>query len=350
VDGNIASWVSFHDYETSDVIQRLLISGKNSNYITIKVKVPPDIINGSYNGTVYIETVPQDLGGSGASAIMQATSAITVNVAGNQIVAGNVGTITALDMEPGLAMRVEVNFQNTGNVGVQPKVECQVNNTDNVQVAAFSSDNFTVKPDSQGNIPVVWSTATDQKTGDYVASVKVSLGDKILATKEVSFKVLPPGTLTKTGELVSLNYAGQPLVGSMLKIQSEFHSTGQADVLAKLISEVYYNGILVDTLNSENTLVPVGQTGTLISYLKLDKTGQYSIKAYVSYEGKQTGVKEIDFNAASVLPGQTSTTGVKSATGNLPNQQTWIFTVIAILVVVSIAVIMIVLWRRRQAR
>jgi len=160
-------------------------------------------------------------------------------------------------------------------------------------VAEFTNDTTSVKPQSQQDIQTEWATTTGQ-AGDYTGQVTVSLGDKILATQDLSFKILPPGTFTKQGELTSLNYEGQPLLNTTLKIKAGFQNTGEGDALAKFIGEVYLGGNLIDTINSEDTLVPVGQTGTIISYLKLSQTGDYTIKGYISYYGKQTGTKELD--------------------------------------------------------
>lgn len=345
-EGDIASWLTFYDRTTQKAVERLSIAGESNVTLIFKVKIPSDTINNKYAATIFAETaLGSEDGTSGASTVLRSTSALTVKVSGEQIVSGTIGTITVKDTEAGLPMRVLVNFQNTGNVSIQPKIDAVVSKG-NDEITTFTYNKTTIKPDSQENIPVEWVTAKDQ-VGDYVTRITVSLGDNILETKEIPFKVLAPGTLTKTGEFVSLGYDGKPALDSMLKIQSLFKSTGQADVRAKLIGEVYYDGNLIDTIKSEETLVPVDQTGTLISYLKLQKTGEYAVKAYVSYEGKQTGVKEIKVNVAAAqlsLSQSNPNTSVGSSLTPL-----YLAILLALFGAASIGIVTVLLWRRRSS-
>lgn len=121
------------------------------------------------------------------------------------------------------------------------------------------------------------------------------MGGEVLATKDLQFKLLPVGTLSRQGNLTGISYEGKPSVGKTLKILATFVNTGEIDTKEKFIGEVYVDGELVDTISSEELLVPVRETGTLTAYLKIENDGSYMIKGHAVYEGKRTETKELSF-------------------------------------------------------
>jgi hypothetical protein len=308
VEGEASSWLGLYDFGNKTLLQSLTIEAQSSSYVSIEIRVPSDTPNGIYKATIYAATAPvENINDSGVSAIMQASSELTIIVGGDQVIDGTFYNVNARDIEAGLPLRLQVQFRNTGNTAVNPVIDCIISK-ENAKVAEFSYAETSVKAGTEVVIPVEWANTADLN-GDYVALVTVSLADKVLDTKEVPFKVLPVGTLTKTGEFISLAFEGQPALDTTLKVLGSFESTGQADCRARLLLEVYRNGDLIDTLKSEETLVPVGQTGILTAYLKLTKAGDYTVKGYVAYDGKQTDTKETSFTVAkkssqmsSVLP------------------------------------------------
>lgn len=331
-EGQAEAWLSFYDWDDKTAIQSLTVPGESNTHVLVQVAVPLDIPNDTYTATIYAETSPGDNSGDmGVSTIMRASSVLSIAVTDIEILSGSVSNINARDTEAGFPLVLEISFKNTGNVFAQPRIDYQINR-ENIEIAAFSYAETSVKPESQETIMVEWETAADQ-TGDYIAHVAVSLDEKALATREIPFKILPPGSLTKQGELISLAYEGQPLPDSMLKIQADFQNTGQGDVRANLITELYRDGNLIDATKSEETLVPVGQTGTLTSYLKLGEAGKYTIKGSVAYEGKQTGAKEISVDTAGAQTGLSFTS--------------WLI-IIGIVVVLAVVIITVRLRRRRQ--
>lgn len=339
-EGEAAKWLSFFAADTGNPVQQILIPAQNCAYVVVKVNIPPDIANGNYLATIYAETVPTAIpGGGGVSTLMQGRSEVSIGVTGGQIIEGTVNTISANDTEAGMPMRLVVNFTNSGNVTVQPKINCLIYKGTG-KVAEFTDDTTSVKPQSQENIQTEWATTVDQ-TGDYTGQATVSLGDKVLVTQDLAFKILPPGTFSKQGELTSLNYLGQPLLDTTIKIQAGFKNTGEGDVMAKLIAEVYFNGNLIDTSNSEDTLIPVRQTGNIISYLKLSKTGNYTIKGYISYSGKQTEIKEIAIN----VPKGSSSASQTNGSGKVSDL---IYPIVGGVVLIGILTGIVIVWRKSR--
>jgi hypothetical protein len=142
-------------------------------------------------------------------------------------------------------------------------------------------------------IPVEWDTKGQVVGNDYLANVTVSLAGNVLYERELPFKVLEKGTLTRKGVLSTLSYEGEPAVGEMIKTIATFKNTGKIDTNAKFTGEVHRNGKLIETIESDEFEVPVREMTALTSYLKLDKPGNYRITGYAVYEGKKTDSKEL---------------------------------------------------------
>lgn len=304
VEGEASSWIHLLDFGTGTPIETLHIDAASSTYVIIEIRVPSETPNSTYKAIVYVETAPvANIDGTGVSAILQAHSELSIIVGGEQTVDGVLYDVTVRDIEPGLPLRLGVQFRNTGNVAVNPAISCAISK-DNTLVAEFGHAATSVMAGTEAVIPVEWAD-TAGLSGDYVAQVRVSLPDRLIGTREVPFRVLPPGTLTKTGELVDLTFEGEPGLGTTLRIEGNFRSTGQADCLAKLMLEAYCNGDLVEAVESEEGLVPVGETRPLTAYLKPGKSGDYTVKGFAAYNGKQTEVKDISFT----VPGKSSRMG-----------------------------------------
>jgi uncharacterized membrane protein len=295
-DGQAQSWLNFYGLDNEQQsITGIDIAGESSAYVLLKVDIPSNAPNGTYTATIYAATAPVAASGNGVSTIMQAQSSVTIDVTGDQVIAGTVNSVTVNSPEAGMPMRLVVNFENTGNVSTVPNIDCVIYNG-NVKVAEISNDTTTVAPQAEENIQTEWATTTTDQTGDYTGQVTVSLGNTVLDTQDVAFTLSPPGTFTEVGNLTNLDYLGKPLLNTVVTIQAGFQNTGVADTLVTFTGQVYLGANLINVINSQSTIVPAGQLGTIISYLKLSQTGNYTIKGYISYAGKQTVTKVITIN------------------------------------------------------
>ncbi len=297
-EGDIESWISFRSPDTEKVVDTLTIQGGDKAVVLVTINVPGEVANGSYGATILAETIPEgDTSDSEVSAVLQAKTLVTIAVAGDEIISGSVIDIRTRDTEAGLPFRVEVIFKNTGNVIVSPGIECLIAAKDKPHdaVIKLSSDNHTVGIEKQDSIFL--EAATKNLTnGEYLVSVKVYLKGELLKEATLPFVLLPPGTLTKQGELNAITYDGQPVLNSLIKIQGLFTNTGQVDVFAKLIAEIYINDVLSDTVESDEILVPSSFDSSITAYYKLEKNGTYVIKGYIAYDGKLTSSKEVSLS------------------------------------------------------
>jgi hypothetical protein len=293
-EGEAANWTSFFYLNPEKPIEnKISISGKSNVPVLVKIKVPDDITNDTYNAKIIVQTVPPEgLEGTGVATIMQATSTLTINVKGEQIRDGEVIRISVVDTEVGIPARIETLFKNTGNVIVKPEINCVILK-ETQELAEISYADTEVGVENQDTITVEWNT-DNQREGEYTARVSVFLDDRLLTTKDIPFELFPPGTLTKEGEFVSFYYEGQPALNSLLKIEGIFSNTGQVASYASLVAEIYRDDALFDTVESEKTLAPVGQKVGTSVYYTFEEVGNYTIKGLISYDGKRTDTKEIE--------------------------------------------------------
>jgi hypothetical protein len=314
-EGEISDWISF--YQASDSSERIetlsIAADQEKVSVVVKFDIPTDTANGTYTGTIYAEIVPEstDETETGVTTTLRVPSDVTIEVTGTQNISGAITTISTEDTEVNYPVRIMIGFSNTGNVEVTPQVDVEISN-ESGSVSELDYAGTTVKPESQEIIQIEWDS-TGQQPGDYSAHVEVTLGDVTFGERDLEFALLPTGSLTRAGALTGITLEGNLATGSLVAVVAEFANTGQIDTRAKFLGEVYCDGELVDTIESEEMLVPVGNTNTLKSYLRLENPGTYKISGYVYYEGKQTEIKEVSFTATDtggtvINPGDDETT------------------------------------------
>ena len=295
--GDAATWLSFHEIGDPSRPIETIASVPDEVSFLLKIGIPEDAPNGEHKASVLVQR-----GADGGGVVLGVEVAVTITVTGTQILRGEVLGISTRDTEAGYPQRTEVQFWNTGNVAATPQTDIGVTK-DGAAIDSVTSAEVQVGVESQEMIAVEWDT-TGRELGDYVAQVSVSLAGTVLATKDLPFTLMPVGTFSRAGVFTELALQGEPNLGATAKIQATFSNTGEIDTTAKFIGEVYCDKDLVDALESEESLIPMGQKEILTSYVKLERPGNYDIKGYVNYEGKKTELKEISFTLAGTSQGR----------------------------------------------
>ena len=306
-DGTAASWVTLYDPDAKNTpITSVTMKPRQNLPLIMRFTVPSDTANGGYTASIHAKITPPQTAKIevGVSAIMEAVSTITINVTGTQNTSGNVDYIIVDNSEVNFPLPIHVLFRNTGNVAVSPQIDATISG----KTGSIDTISYAGTPVSAGkadDIIVRWNkTAIDP--GNYTADVKVSIGGAQIARKTIPFILAPTGTLSRQGNLTDLVYVGNLVPDTMLKIIGTFENTGKIGTRAKMIGEVYRDNALVDTFTSEELSVPINDQTDLTYYLKVVTPGQYTVKAYVLYEGKKTDLRELTFKI-----GTTSVTGEK---------------------------------------
>lgn len=348
--GNAGEWISFYKQDAPVLpVNRVTILGNSNVRMLVKFAIPQDAANGEHKATIFVASVPVEeaSGGSGQVVSLAVPVAVTIFVTGNQILSGVVDGISADDVEVKYPLRIKVQFHNTGNVVATPLISVKIATQDGATINNFTSSEFNIKPQKHETILLEWDT-TGKDPGDYIAHVSVALGDAVIKQEQLNFAILPTGTLTRSGSLTELIFEGEPDLGVLTMIQATFVNTGKIDTKAKFIGDVYHNGTLVDTLQSEELLVAVGNMELLKSYFKPDQPGEYRIKGYVIYEGKKTEEKEISFTITENGEVERLTNAISTSAGD--PKQTFDFLILAVSVIGALVITVIIFMILRSRR
>jgi hypothetical protein len=146
--------------------------------------------------------MPGDVtGGFATVPVLMAQSRGRIMVTGKQNLTGIVTNITALDTEVNNTLRVKVEFQNTGDVIANPAINVSIATNESL-VDCFIYDKTAVLPGANETIAVEWNT-TGQIPGTYSVNVSVCLDTDVLAARDMTVRILPPGTLARAGDLIN---------------------------------------------------------------------------------------------------------------------------------------------------
>lgn len=300
-EGTAGNWVTFYPITAEgSALNYLEVKGRSNIPLVVRLTIPADTANGIYTTTIRAQLRPVSAGstGMGSTTIMEATSQISVTVTGVQKVSGTVDYIIVDDTEVNYPLPIKVLFRNTGNVAVNPEISVTVFGK-NKTIDTLSYSGTQVNVDQAETIIVRWNN-TGVEPGNYSTRVGVSVGTTSIKESEVPFKIFPTGTLSRQGNLTALVYEGVPAVGTVVKITGIFENTGTIETKAKLMGEIYRDGILIDTFTTDELSIPIYAKVDLIHYLKLESEGNYTIKSYVLYEGKKTPQTELSFKTTGL--------------------------------------------------
>ena len=303
--GNISDWISIYNLNDYDnTISSIDIPGKDKTTVVIRIKIPSDAANANYTGSIDAKSISDsnELKGSGQTLIIGASTKVTLSVTGDQNIDGKVLGIFTENIEPGYPLKITTRFQNTGNVVVNPKIEVTILQDKNI-INSFFHETTSVKAGITHPIIAEWKTTAVNIPADYTAKVDVLLNGNIIKSDELSFQILPVGTLTQSGNLTDIYVDGEPVVDNIVKVRAYFTNTGQIETKAKFSAEVYRDNKLTDTISSDELTVPKNEETVLIAYLKITEPGDYLIKGKVIYSGKETPVQEVSMKVGNSIPG-----------------------------------------------
>lgn len=300
--GDLSNWFSFYA-ENGQPENLIRIDGQSSGKVIARVNIPEDVANENYESSIHIESIPEE---GGTPVVLSYDVSVVIEVTGTQILTGIVQYISFLENTVSSIGKTEVNhplpiyvrFLNTGNVIAKPKISVNILTLDDFSIDNLVYEDSEVLPGKVETIAAQWDSK-ETPIDNYTALVNVALGDNIIKGEALSFEILPEGSLSRRGELLSLSQQGKASVGIFLKILALFKNTGEIPTSAYLVCEIYKGGDLVDVENSPNSLLLVGEEKSLTLYVKVESSGNYLIKGYVVYEGKTTDAKELSFSVVN---------------------------------------------------
>jgi hypothetical protein len=313
VSDSIAEWVTFEQGTVVDVPQDTDVK------LRMIVRLPDNIANGVYNGTITIIAEPKE--SSGDENTMGVVSGIilrtSIEVTGEQIYAFSVGEISVGNTEFGIPVQISAKIKNNGNVAVKPLVKVSISDNDGREILAYDYKNTTILASESKNI--IFAVPSEAiKESQYWANVSFYYEDgKLVKDARITFDVLEKGAFRIKGELVQVINKVWAKVGDVVKIDAIFENQGELITNAKFQGEVYLGDTLVSTITSEQLSVSPGEKVNLTTYFTPEKGGKYLVKGYVVYSEKLSEIKEsvINVNSSASTPLSSTSLLIISAIG-----------------------------------
>lgn len=334
--GPAAAWMSFvTEGSLMPLPENITVPANGELGFVAIIAVPSDAPNGAYNGTIDIEPI---LEGTGRTATVIVQGIYTFEVTGVQTRSASIASITVADTESGQPVRFAYDVRNTGNVGIVPHASVSVHRSDGALVSTSGADGAYVGAGETSREVLEWDSE-NRGVGNFTGTVTVTLENSTLATKTLSFAILPRGTYTASAVAGKVTSPGVLTTGSVGKLTVPVYNTGKIDVQAKVTSEVTYGGKLIDVVSSDETLVPAGGSGDLELYFTPEHSGSYTLTGKLVYSGKESALAPMTIKVSD--PGAVNRQAI-SGTGSGTRL---VIAGLAVLVAVLLVVIGIVAWR-----
>jgi len=301
--GDISTWTFFYDKDNlNETINNITLPANSIKQVLVIFKIPKNIPNGIYIGKILVKTIPLDTSEKNLTVTVPLSLPIftTINVTGEQILNGTVEEITIEDAEINYPTRIKIDFLNTGNVIAQPEIKINIFTASGLLIENFTYKKDNIEINKSKTIEIKWNT-TGKAPGEYIANITVFLGGKVIRSQNLSFQILPYGTLSRSGYMTNLTYQGVPQKGNLIRIIAVFFNTGEIDTKAKFIGEVYIDGSLSEIIESEEVVVEKYKKKAITAYLEIKKDGEYVINGYILFEGKTTNITKISFTVGNSL-------------------------------------------------
>lgn len=303
---NVSGWVTFYEFNDLNVsINSTFVQNNTMKTILCKIFIPEDTANGLYNGTIEASVKANKVNESSENTSqveLVIPILVSINVTGLQDFNLTVQNVNIENTEINFLSKISVEFKNSGNVRASPVVEVIITK-DGRYIDEISSAHYSfpdILPEKMNTYIMDWNT-TGKVSGSYIANFTITNSNDVIYQEDVEFSLFPPGTFTRNGTLKSITYQGDLKKGAELKIISTFLNTGEVDTYAKFLGEVYRDGQLVSTLNSEEIIVRKFTEKSFVSYITLAEDGKYQVMGHFLYEGKETNTRELDFTIGSAL-------------------------------------------------
>ena len=325
-----SDWFSF------DPVPPVKVPANGNVKVNAIVKPPADTPVGVYNCTIYVEPSSVNVTG-GAGAVVGILPAVglrtSVEITGEQILAGSVYMMSVEKNEIGKPVRFKIGFSNTGNVKAEPEVDIGILKEEEVIDTLKKSEE--VIPGESKEITAEW---TGNDLGEYDANVRVLLNGDLLSQRDLKFKVLERGALTCMGVVVDVTAPAEVNVSMPVKLEVGFKNTGVVAMEAKIKGDVLRNDKLVEVIESDPVLIEVGNTATLTTYFTLEKPGEYLINSDVVYEGKRAEIRQILLSVKSE----------EGEVGGVKILESWVLVAIIAGLGVVVAILLFLFIRKRR--
>lgn len=271
-------------WATTSPAHSLTVAAREHVDVQVRVEVPSDAANGAHAGFLrVVADAKQQPDGSGFALRYAVAVPLNVTVGGEQVVRMRWDSVHAENVETGTPPALVASAVNEGNVRTVARVRADVLPFSSDTVLASAEGAVEVLPGERAQLRVAFDAPLPE--GQYRVRVHAE-PDGGAEARIVAFKVLPPGSLSKDGFLRYIEHEPRVQPGQPVKLSAVFENTGKAPIgRAKLLAEVYVDGVLVAVVESDPRVVGVGERVNLTAFYTPATGGVHRIVGHVSYDG-----------------------------------------------------------------
>lgn len=287
--GEIAEWISFEKTEFE-------VSKNKPYYLKIILQPPTDVPNGNYTGFLRVTT-----SGKSESIEGQATGIINpaldlyleVDITDIEYSSCRAWDFSVQSAEKGDDVLFKLKIYNEGNIRLSPTIKIDIwdqERTEIVKQLEFSNEIVIPTTEEELNI---YMDSSDLDLGQYWAEVS---SIECYSSETLTFDVLEEGALKAQGVLLSVTSPPWIKVGDTTLIEALFENNGEKNVNARFKGEITLGNKIVQILESEASLVDMGEIESFKFYFTPTKEGRYIVTGMVFYDGKRTFEKSTVIN------------------------------------------------------
>ena len=279
--GEIESWL--------EIPSNLTVSKDDPGRLLIAVSPPTDIPNGNYTGFLRISTEALNEGGAEGHAVSAVRAvldvAITVEITDLEILQCRANNFEAFSAEKGDEARFDINIFNNGNIRLRPNVVIDIWDQDQIGIVkTVELKGEEILPTREERLSFNLET-NDLDLDQYWAEVNVV---ECFSSETLTFDVLEPGALKAEGILLKIFSKAWSEVDETIPIVADFKNTGEKDLDAKFKGEITREGRIVQVIESEEAIVPIGQATNFTFFFTPQKAGRYVASGRIFYDKKRT--------------------------------------------------------------
>lgn len=207
-EGQISGWAVFYateDEGLANPIDELVLPVRGSAQAIVILKIPTDIPNGDYVGSIGATSKPTEktqssLNDASVTISQKISRPVTIKVTDTEIVKLEPMVFPMeYSVAVGQPLKIKAVYDNQGNVSVKPDIQFKITNADATTVLHNAIYPY---PDNEGAVKsleikqlpeiIEWQTA-GQAVGRYQAYAKIMLDDTVIKEENFQFDILPAG-------------------------------------------------------------------------------------------------------------------------------------------------------------
>ncbi len=193
-DGAIKDWVTFYNLDNMQVpITEVEIAPVFYHDVYAVFKIPTDLPNGTYKGTLDALVAPEkNTSDQSVSINMKVSRSVAITISDEEVV--NIETTinpVSYVVKSGEPAQIRVIYKNTGNITVKPDIQLKIFDKANKVVFnaifPFADGQSPIKSGERREMPLIEWQTSGQPEGDYLVEATPVIAGRTFKTEPITF-------------------------------------------------------------------------------------------------------------------------------------------------------------------